>query len=174
MQQREQHMLKKLSEARERQARAMNRVSLAQARISLAEERLQIYRERLQSAQKIPRPDDASVVPSSAEARQDAEDEATLIAAILAITQTEPGSQAPATNPPPITVQQAEDALGEAKQAILHDTLNGPEAENALSQVRPAETEAATNLEADTSSARDTSETDTTARLPVIRPRRPQ
>lgn len=71
--------------------------------------------------------------------------------------------------------------LRKVRQAILDGTLSGPEAENALReaenalfQVQRAEIEAKTNLEADTSGVQDTSETDTTARLPIIRQRRPQ
>lgn len=147
----------------------MKRFALAQARISLAEERLQTIRERLRSAREIPAPGEEPAVPSSPESPQNPQDEAALIAAILTITQTEPNSGDDLAGEPGEAVRQAEQAHGEVKQVILNGAPG--KAENALFQARLAEIEGVTNTEADTSAAQDTSATDTTARLPVIRER---
>lgn len=173
MQQREQHLLQKLAEARERQARAMKRFAQAQARVSRAEERLQALREQPQPAQEIPAPGEEPAVPSPQEALQNPEDEEALITAILAITQTEPDSGEVVAAGTGASVRQAEQALQEVKQAILNGALSGPkaefalrEAENALLLAQHAESAA------DPSGTQGTGEPDTTARLPVIRPPR--
>ena len=175
MQQREQHLLQKLVEARERQAGAMKRFAQAQARISLVEERLQALREQPQPAQEISAPGEEPAVPSPQEALQHPEDEEALIAAILAITQTEPGSGDEIAVGIGGSVRQAEQALQEVKQAILNGALSGPEAEVALREAENALLQAQrAESAAHPSETQGTDEPDTTARLPVIRQRRPQ
>jgi hypothetical protein len=173
VQQREQHLLQKLAEARERQAGAMTRFAQAQARIALAEERLQALREQPQPAQGIFAPGAEPAVPSPQEALQPPEDEEALIAAILAITQTEPDSGDEVAAGTGGSVQQAEWALQEVKQAILNGALSGSEAEVALREAENALLLAQrAESAAHSSEMPGTSEPDTTARLPVIR--RPQ
>jgi len=163
-------LLQKLAEARARQAEAMKRFAQAQARISLAEQRLQALREQPQPAQEISAPAELPVAPPPQEPLQKPEDEQALIAAILAITQTEPGSGDQPAAGTGGSVQQAEQALQKVRQAILNGALSGPEAEVALREAEQAlllaqrAESAASPLE-----RQETGEPDTTARLPVIR-----
>src|SRR5579883_2767314 len=116
----------------------MVRFAQAQARISLAEERLQALREQPQPAQEISAPDEEHVGTSAQEAGAPPEDEEALIAAILAITQSEPGSEDEIAGGGDGPVRQAERALQEVKQAILDGALSGPEAEFALREAENA------------------------------------
>jgi hypothetical protein len=87
-------MLEKLAEARMRQARAMERFTLARARVLRAEKRFQAIRERFAGEDHAPSDEMAP------ETRQNPAHGDALIAAILAITQTEQASSLPADNPP--------------------------------------------------------------------------
>jgi hypothetical protein len=98
LQQREQHMLEKLAEARMRQARAMERFTLVRTRVLRAEKRFQALHERFTREEDAPSDEMAPDVLSSAETLQEPAHEDALIAAILAITQTEPSSL-PADSP---------------------------------------------------------------------------
>lgn len=109
MQQRENQMLEKLAEARTRQARAMERFALATARVLQAEKQIQAIRERFQSAPDMAGSSEAAP-DASPQAHQNPAGGDELIAAILAITQTELASHPSEASE---TEQQVRDTTGE-------------------------------------------------------------
>jgi len=136
-------MLEKLAEARMRQARAMERFTLARTRVLRAEKRFQAIREHSVTEEQAP-----SDVPPLPEMRQDpAPGEDALIAAILAITQTEPAS-------PPADDPSLEETVHLAERVPHQARQQAPETDPHPSSGQEAE------------------KTDTTARLPIVRQQR--
>lgn len=138
-------MLEKLAEARMRQARVMERFTLARTRVLRAEKRFQAIRQRSTAEEQAASEEKAPAVPSLPDTHQDpAPGENALIAAILAITQTEPASLSADDPSEEETVH-----LAERKPRQAQHPANEPDAHPS---VRPAAEGA-----------------DTTDRLPVVR-----